>query len=88
MAEEQSFNDAVNKLRQTRDELRVQLDLGKKEARQSWEVLEQRFERLEASLRRIGSHGGETLESIGDDIKGLIRDIRAEFERIRGYGST
>lgn len=88
MAEEPNFEESVNTLRQARDELRVQLDLGKKEARQSWEKVEQRFELLEESLKRIRTQGGEAFEGIRDEIRDLIRDIRDEFDRMRRVRPT
>lgn len=71
------------KLETLRDELRVQLDLGKKEVEDAWEEAEHRWNKLEAQIDRFKREGSETLEDIGEAAELLVGEIRAGFNDLK-----
>ena len=73
----------AQKLRQLRDELRVQLDLGKMEARDLWEDAEKSWVELEGRLKRLGHETGEALHDIGAASGKVLEEIRDAYQRLR-----
>lgn len=70
-------------LRQTRDELRVQVHLGAADAQDLFAKAEKSWEHLEAKIARIGKVAKEGAEDVGDAASQLADEIKASFERIR-----
>jgi len=64
-------------LAQVRDELRVQLHLGKMEARDEFDALEARWLDLK---NRVNT----ATEPVVDDVRALLKDIREGYRIIRG----
>lgn len=73
----------LEKLKTRRDELRVQLDLGKKDLQDSWEEAEHRWHKLEGYLGRIKHEGQEALDEVGDAAELLLDEIKDGFKRLR-----
>ncbi len=65
------LDDILEDLKQKRDELRVQIHLGSKEAQEEWEELEEKMKRFSerAQLERTGEDVGEALGNLGHEIK-------------------
>jgi hypothetical protein len=65
-------------LKRLRDEIRLKIHMGSKEAQAEWEDLEQRWStfRQKAELRRSAGEVGGTMKQLGADLK-------SAFERIR-----
>ena len=72
----------VEKLRQRRDEFRVQIDLGKMEATDAWHEAEERWQRLEGKLRVLAAESKDAAEDVGAAAEQLVDEIRAGFARI------
>ena len=70
-----SLHHEVNALAQLRDQLMLQVKLGKMEAREEWEKAESRWLKLRARLE-------DTAEEAGAEVKGLLSDIRAAYDRM------
>jgi hypothetical protein len=77
---------AFARLRQERDELRVQVELGKAEFRDEWEELEHKFENLEARVSGATKEARESSEEVGaafgilaDELGQAYRNIRARL---------
>jgi hypothetical protein len=66
----------VGALARMRDELRLQLALGKLEARDEWDQLEQRWTRVKAVAN-------ETAQQVGETVHDLLRDIRDGYQKLR-----
>lgn len=86
MNEASKSRQVMNKLRQERDELRVQLELGKAEFREEWEELEHKFARLEGRLSGAAREARESSEDVGaafgvlaDELGQAYRNIRARL---------
>ena len=72
----------VSKLRQRRDELRVQIDLGKMEASDVWHEAEDRWQRLEAKLRILAGESKDAAEEVGEAATLLMNEIREGFAKV------
>jgi adenylosuccinate synthase len=72
------FDEMIADLRQKRDELRVQINLASKEARDEWEELEDKMNEF-TSKAKIG----ETGEGIGKALGELGHEIKLGYERMR-----
>lgn len=73
----------LEKLKTRRDELRVQLDLGKKDLQDSWEEAEHRWSRLEGYVGRLKHEGHDALEEVGDAAELLLDEIKEGLSRLR-----
>jgi len=73
----------VDRLREARDELRVQLHLGAADARDAFEALEKRWEHLESKLEQIGRAGKESVEQVGEGVMLVVDELGDGYERIR-----
>jgi len=72
------FDDLIEELKQKRDELRVQMNLATREAKDEWEELEARMEEFtvkakdfaeDAQIKETGEGLGEALGQLGGEIK-------------------
>lgn len=77
------LSDELDSLRRLRDELRVQLQLGKQEARDAWERTEKSWNSLEGRLNRVGRQSKESLEGVEEAAKLLMQEIREGYRRIK-----
>lgn len=94
----QRLQQEYEKLKTTRDELRVQLNLGKKEAEDAWREAEDKWRDLEAKMKLAGQISKETAEEVAHvtrdgasatlaDVKQatdkLMDEVREGFEKMR-----
>lgn len=77
------LKDAVESLRQMRDELRLQMHLGEAEARDEWERLESRWKRLRAEMDHLDQEVGEVSKEVGAAGMMLAEEIREGYRRLR-----
>ncbi len=65
------LDDILEDLKQKRDELRVQIHLGSKEAQEEWEELEEKMKKFSqrAQLEESGEGISEALGNLGHEIK-------------------
>jgi predicted nuclease with TOPRIM domain len=75
-------HDDVEKLRQRRDELRVQIDLGKMEAADAWHEVEERWQRLEGKLGVLAGESKDAAEDVGKAASQLVEEIREGLARV------
>jgi len=78
------FEQEVAELRRARDELRVRIHLGKADARDLWDRLEQRFSELEGHARRAAQRSSGPLQELGDAARHLVEELRAGYRDLRG----
>lgn len=79
----EKFSEEVDDLRRVRDELRVQIHLGKEEAKERWEELERRWHHLESKLKVVREGSRESLEDIGEAARMLLGEIRRGYRHLR-----
>lgn len=81
------FNEEISKLRdglvQQRDEMLVQLNLAKLEAREEWEKVEQQMEQWQSKAKSVLEESKEASEDILAGLSVLGDEIKAAYERIR-----
>jgi hypothetical protein len=70
-------------LRQLRDEVRLQIHLGKADAREAWDEVEKRWHHLEAKLRVVREGSREDLGEIRTTAKQLAREIRDGYRHVK-----
>lgn len=73
----------VDSLRGIRDELRLQMHLGRAEAREHFEGLEQRWSHLEAKLRQLRDASREELDDVGAAARMLVDEIREGYRHVK-----
>jgi hypothetical protein len=84
------MNDVTDKLEKLvevikteRDELHVRLHLLKAETKDEWEEVEQKWEYLEARLKKVREGVSESGEEVGAATAQLGREISTAYQRIR-----
>lgn len=80
---EEASSKEIGALRTLRDELRVQLNLASKEARDAFEAAEKNWQKLEGHLRVVERESRKELQGVGEAARGLIKEIRRAYTRIR-----
>ena len=78
-----NLEEHFDRLRTTRDELRVQLRLASMDAKDSFEDAERRWAELEHRIRALGHAGGEAVEDAVRVSRGYVKEIRGVYERLR-----
>lgn len=73
----------MEKLRQERDELRVQLHLGKAELKDEWEVLEKKWAHLETRVAGVAEEARESSREVGAAFGVLAEELGEAYKRIR-----
>jgi hypothetical protein len=73
----------IETLRRLRDELRVQLNLAGKEARERFQAAEKSWQELEARWAVVSQESRASLAQVGATSKQLLRDIRDAYRRVR-----
>ncbi len=78
------FDDLIEELKQKRDELRVQINLASKEARDEWQELEAKMEDFTAKAKGFADEAGlgETGEGVGKALGEVGRELKLGYERI------
>lgn len=77
----EGLSKAFERLERERQELRLQLHLGGMEAKEGFDQLEGRWEKLRGRMKQVG----EEAEDVGEDVKSAVGLLFDELER--GYKS-
>ena len=77
------IQEEMESLRQLRDELKLQLELGRAEARDKWQDLEGRWGHLEAKARQLRDASKDELAEVGEATKLLAEEIRDGYRKLR-----
>jgi phage shock protein A len=83
MTEASRRQQALEKLRQERDELRLKLHLGKAELKDEWETLERKWEQLEARVAGARDEAREASKEVGAAFGILADELGQAYKRIR-----
>jgi hypothetical protein len=75
--------DAVAKLKQERDELRLKVRLGTMEAKDEWKELEAKWRTLEARLSDTKDGAREKAQGAREGVGVIAEELRAAYRRIR-----
>ena len=77
------FSEELKGLRELRDEFRVQMELGRAEARERWEMLEEDWRHLDAKLKLMRSESRDELEEIAEAARLLVQQIQEGYRHLR-----
>jgi SMC interacting uncharacterized protein involved in chromosome segregation len=72
----QRLHDELEKLKTHRDELRVQLDLGKMEARDAWHELEKKLHELESKMAELAHLDLEPVDDVGEAVEDAVEEAK------------
>jgi len=77
------MKEELEGLRQIRDELRVQSELGQAELRDRFDGLEKRWHELEGKLRVLREEASEDVENVKDAARLLAAEIRDGYKHLK-----
>lgn len=77
------IEEEVDRLRQTRDELRVQAHLGAVEVKDRWARLEKSWHELEAHAKRVGAAAHDASDDVEEATRQLVDELKHGYEKIR-----
>ena len=84
MGESQNqLNDIINALKQQRDELALQIHLGKAEAKDEWDKVTAKLDALLADYEPLKDAASETADNVVSAMKLVSDEIWAGFKRIK-----
>jgi hypothetical protein len=73
----------VEDLRAAREELQVRLHLGKLDARDQWEQLEQKWQHAEGKLKALGDASQEVATDLGEAAKLALDELKEGYAKLR-----
>jgi hypothetical protein len=77
------LEEMVSSLKQIRDELKVQIHLGKAEAKDEWEKLEEKWQELKAHKETVAEAVEESAKDVGSALELVGGELKAGYERIK-----
>ena len=77
---QEKFNELLGILKQRRDELSVQLHLGKAETKDLWQQTEQKWRHLRHQLENIDDDTGDATKDVGAAAMLMAEEIRRGYE--------
>jgi CBS domain-containing protein len=77
------FRDELASLRQARDELRVQLHLGKADAQDRWHELEHKWHELEQRATTLSEEAKEPMHEVREAAEELAKELRRGYRKLR-----
>ena len=75
--------DSIFSLKQQRDELAVQLHLGKTEIKEEWDKMRVKLDKLSDDYEPVREALGESTENVLQSLKLVAGEIKDGFHRIR-----
>jgi CBS domain-containing protein len=73
----------LEELRRVRDELRVKIHLGKKDAQDRWQQLERRMGELESHAKRAAQRAEAPLHELTEATRHLVEELRIGYRDLR-----
>ena len=84
MSDEKSqLDELITALKKQRDELAVQMNLGKAEAQDEWDKITTQFDQLTKDYEPVKDAVGESAEGVLSALKLVAGEIQDGFHRIR-----
>ena len=77
------IDNLIEGIKQQRDELKLQLHLGKTEVRDEWEKAEHKLEQIRSKADTVRHEMGDASEDVLAAIKITAEEIKKGYERIR-----
>ena len=83
MESNEKIHQRFDKVKQLRDEIRVQANLGKKELQDRWERAEGEFENVQTRLKTLREKGEESTEKFRHETLEMVETLKGRFESLR-----
>ena len=85
MSEEKrkSLEKLISKLKRERDELALQMHLGKEELKDEWDSVQHKLDQLAHRFEPLNKAVAETSEDVWESLKLVGEEIKEGFQRIR-----
>lgn len=77
------LHDLFQKVRELRDEARVQANLAKKDAEDEWKELEERWQKAKTERERVSQIVGETAKGARSAAELALEELRKGYEKLR-----
>ena len=77
------LSQELDQLRKVRDELQVQLHLGRAEVKERWEKLEKDWSHVEGKLKVLREESKGELEEVAEAGRNLVHEIRKGYEHLK-----
>ena len=77
------LEEELKTAKQVRDELRLQIQLGKAEAKELFQRTEHKLNQVESTLKQVASETGKPLREIGQSTRDLLHEVRVGFGRVK-----
>lgn len=77
------LQDRVQEFARMRDELIVQANLARLEAREEWAELEARLAQLKAKADEAGDIAEDTAEAMAESAKEVLAELQSGYEKLR-----
>lgn len=79
----EELQERLQEMARMRDELVVQANLARLEAREEWAELEGRLEQLKAKADEAGDIAEDTAEKMAESAKVVLEELQAGYDRLR-----
>lgn len=79
----QEIDGMLAKLKQQRDELKLQAHLFKAETRDDWEKVEDQWQHFQSRAKQVSNASGEVGEEIASAVRDLGHEIREGYKKIQ-----
>lgn len=84
MAHEQStLDELISTLKQQRDEIGLKIHLAGAEAKEEWQTLRDKLDKLTADYEPVKKAAGESAGNVFESLKLVAEEIREGFSRVR-----
>jgi hypothetical protein len=77
------LGEEMDKLRELRDELRVQAELGRAELRDRWQELEKSWHQLEGRLKVVREGAREDAKNVREAARLLAAELREAYDKLK-----
>lgn len=77
------LGEEIDRLRELRDELRVQAELGRAEFRDRWQELEKSWHQLEGRLKLAREGAREDTQNVREAARLLASELRESYEKLK-----
>jgi len=81
--QKEQIEEMVSTLKQLRDELKVQIHLGKAEAKDEWERLEEKWQQFKVHSRSVAEAAGESAKNVSSALEIVGEELKSGYDRIR-----
>ena len=79
----EKIRSLLERLETERDELKVKVGLAKLEAKEEWQEIQGKLDRLRGRMKVLGEEADDAGEDVGAALEMLGREIKEGFNRIR-----